>query len=352
VSVSPETPPFWSRDLPATGGAIGPELEDFVVDEIPAYTPSGAGDHWYVRVEKRGMNTRDAALAIARAARTPERDIGYAGMKDRHGITTQWLSVPARAPAPETWTLPPDLKLVEVSRHGNKLRTGHLRGNRFTVGLTGVVENAEAHARAILERLDERGHVNYFGAQRFGRDGRNLADALAWLSGTAPLPRGRERFLAKLYASALQSEVFNRYATRRVGRGLDALLAGEVVRLANAGASFVVEDPVRELSRLRERDLCLTGPMPGPKMREAAADARALEHEVLTELGVSEAALRELGRHAPGTRRDLVVRPDNVEVNTEGQRLWLRFSLPAGSYATMLVRELTRTNEAAVRTDG
>lgn len=327
-------------------------LEDFVVDELPAYAPSGSGDHWYVRVQKRGMNTRDAALAIARATQTPERDIGYAGMKDRHGITTQWLSVPARAPAPDTWALPPDLKLVEVSRHGNKLRTGHLRGNRFTIGLTGVAPNAEANARAIFERLDARGHVNYFGSQRFGRDGRNLGEALAWLGGSAPLPRGRERFLAKLYASAFQSEIFNRYATRRVERGLDLLLNGEVVRLAGAGASFVVEDAAREQPRLTARDLCLTGPMPGPKMREARADAQALEHEVLAELGVTEAALRELGRHAPGTRRDLLVRPEGVSVSSTDDRLWLSFGLPAGSYATMLVRELTRADEPTVRADG
>ncbi len=352
MSVSPEKPPIWTLELPAVGGAIGPALEDFVVDEVPAYAPSGNGDHWYVRLEKRGMNTRDAALVIARTTRTPERDIGYAGMKDRHGVTTQWLSVPARAPAPETWVLPPDLRLVEVSRHGNKLRTGHLRGNRFTVGLAGVGEHGEANARAIFQRLDERGHVNYFGSQRFGREGRNLGEALGWLAGTTALPRGRERFLAKLYASALQSEVFNRYATRRVRRGLDDLLTGEVVRLANAGASFVVEDAAHELLRLRARDLCLTGPMPGPKMREAKAEAEALEREVLGELGISEAALRELGRHAPGTRRDLLVRPEGVSVKAEGERLWLSFGLPAGSYATMLVRELTRADEAGVRTDG
>jgi tRNA pseudouridine13 synthase len=352
VSVTPHTPPLWTADLPAVGGAIGPELEDFVVDEIPAYTPSGSGEHWYVRIKKRGMNTRDLALAVARAANVPERDLGYAGMKDRHGVTTQWLSVPGRAPAPESWTLPPELTVLEVSRHGNKLRTGHLRGNRFDIGLTGTAEGAEAKANVVFERLGARGHVNYFGAQRFGRDGRNLADALAWLGGQARLPRGRERFLTKLYASALQSEIFNRYATRRVERGLDALVAGEVVRLAGAGASFVVEDPAREASRLLARDLCLTGPMPGPKMRAATGAAAELEAEVIAELGLEPAALDELGRHAPGTRRDLLVVPESASTAVEGDRLRLRFTLPAGSYATMLVRELTRTEERSGRADG
>jgi tRNA pseudouridine13 synthase len=352
VSISPHTPPLWTLDLPAVGGAIGPELEDFVVDEIPAYAPSGSGEHWYVRIKKRGVNTRDMALAVARATGIPERDLGYAGMKDRHGVTTQWLSVPARAPAPEQWQLPPELQLVEVSRHGNKLRTGHLRGNRFDIGLVGTGERAEAQAQAVFLRLAERGHVNYFGAQRFGREGRNLAEALGWLGGTARLPRGRERFLAKLYASAVQSELFNRYATRRVERGLDALVQGEVVRLAGAGASFVVEDPAREAERFRTRDLCLTGPMPGPKMRAAAGAAAELEAEVMSELGLDAAALDELGRHAPGTRRDLLVTPEDVSTAVEGDRLRLRFTLPAGSYATMLVRELTHSEERSGRADG
>lgn len=352
MSITPERPPLWTLGLPGVGGAIGPELTDFVVDELPAYAPSGSGDHWYVLVKKRGMNTRDAALAIARASGSSERDIGYAGMKDRHGVTTQWLSVPGRAPAPDSWQLPAELTLVEVSRHTNKLRTGHLRGNRFDVGLVGTEEGAEEKARALFAELERRGHVNYFGSQRFGRDGRNLAEAVAWLGGEARLPRGRERFLAKLYASALQSEIFNRYATRRVQRGLGELLHGEVVRLAGAGASFVVEDVAREAPRWQTRDLCLTGPMPGPKMREAKADAADLEAEVIAELGLDPAALDELGRHAPGTRRDLLVMPEGASVATEGDRLRLRFTLPAGSYATMLVRELTRADEASARSDG
>jgi tRNA pseudouridine13 synthase len=354
VSLTPHEIPLWTQDLPAVGGAIGPELEDFVVDELPAYEPSGTGDHWYVRVQKRGLNTRDAALAIARAAKLSERDIGYAGMKDRHGVTTQWLSVPARAPAPETWTLPEGVTLVGVSRHNNKLRTGHLRGNRFKIGLVGTAPGAAENARALLERMRERGHVNYFGSQRFGRDGRNVADAVAWLTGQTPLPRGRERFLSKLYTSALQSEIFNRYATRRVTLGLERLLAGEVVRLNGAGASFVVEDLEREMPRFLARDLCLTGPMPGPKMRAAQADASQLEADVLAELELTDAALTELGRHAPGTRRDLLVRPEAcaVQEDAAANRLRLEFELPSGSYATVLVRELTRAVEPGPRSDG
>jgi tRNA pseudouridine13 synthase len=348
-SATPHRPPFFSQALPAAGGRIGPELDDFVVDEVPAYLPSGAGEHCYVRVQKRGLTTRDAVLALSRAANVPERDIGYAGMKDKHGVTTQWFSLPGKASAPETWQLAPELTLLEASRHANKLRTGHLRGNRFRIGLVETESGGAERARAILSWLAERGHVNQFGSQRFGRDGRNLSDALGWLSGEQRLPRGRERFLSKLYASAAQSEVFNRYATRRVELGLERLLLGEVVRLAGAGASFVVEDVEREAPRLAARDIVLTGPLPGPKMRAAADEALRLEAELLAEVGLDERALAELARHAPGTRRDLLIYPEGCEVSEAAGRVWLTFELPAGSYATLVVRELTRRDDGGDR---
>lgn len=347
MSLAPHTPPLWTTALPGTGGAVGPKLEDFQVDEVPAYVPSGSGEHLYVRVRKRGMTTRDAALSLSRAAGVQERDIGYAGMKDKHGVTSQWLSLPGNAKAPDGWALPPELTLLESSRHGNKLRTGHLRGNRFRIGLTGTAPGAAENARAILALLAGRGHANYFGTQRFGREGRNLAEALGWLSGSERLPRGRERFLVKLYASVVQAEVFNRYATKRLEAGVERLLSGEVVRLAGAGASFVVKDVEAEAPRLAARDLCLTGPMPGPKMRAAEAAASELEASVLAELGLGEAALKELGRHAPGTRRDLLVPLEDAKVSEETDRLVLEFGLPAGSYATGVVRELTRAASGA-----
>ncbi len=341
--MTPHVPPFWTAEFEPTGGAIGPELDDFTVEEIPAYLPSGTGEHRYVRLEKRGMTTRDAALALARAAGVSEREVGYAGMKDKHGVTTQWLSLPAKSAPPEGWALGDALRVLETSLHQNKLRTGHLRGNRFRVGLADTVPGAAERARAILARLSERGQANYFGTQRFGRDGQNLVEALEFLGGKRRLPRGRERFLTKLYASVVQAEVFNRYATRRMTAGSDRLLSGEVVRLAGAGASFVVESLEREAPRFAARDLVLTGPMPGPKMRAASGEALDLENEVLTELGITNEALAELGRHAPGTRRDLLVFPEGATVTEAADRLVLAFELPAGSYATILVRELTRT---------
>jgi tRNA pseudouridine13 synthase len=344
VTIERSIPPLQTADLPKVGGSLGPEPEDFVVDEIPAYVPSGTGEHVYVRVEKRRMTTRDAALALARAAAVPERDVGYAGMKDKHGVTTQWFSLPRTARDLEGQSLPQELKVLEVSRHANKLRTGHLRGNRFVLGVVGAGEGGLERAQALLDRLGDQGFLNSFGAQRFGRGGENLLTALAWLRGESPLPRSRERFLSKLYASAVQAEAFNRYAIARVAVGTERLIQGEVVRLGGSGSLFCVDDPERELHRLVARDLVLTGPLPGPKLRPAAAaEGRELEQRVLAELGLGERELSALGQHAPGTRRDLVVRPAHAAVRADGDRLRISFELPSGSYATEVLREMLRT---------
>jgi tRNA pseudouridine13 synthase len=338
-------PPLLTADLPEVGGSLGPEPEDFVVDELPAYLPSGAGEHVYLRVKKRRMNTRDAAVALARAAEVAERDVGYAGMKDKHGVTTQWFSLPRTARNPEGLSLPPELEVLEVSRHGNKLRTGHLRGNRFVLGIVGAPPGGEERARSLLSRLADRGLLNVFGAQRFGRDGENLTRGLAWLRGEATLPRGRERFLSKLYSSAVQSEAFNRYALARTAAGLEHLIAGEVVRLSGSNALFVVENLEQETPRLRAGDIVLTGPLPGPRIRPASAgEGLELERAALRELGLGEKELEALAQHAPGTRRDLVVRPEHGEVRVEGDRLRLRFELPSGSYATEVLREMLRSD--------
>jgi tRNA pseudouridine13 synthase len=342
--VAPQISPFWTLSLASIGGRIGPTEDDFQVDEIPAYAPSGAGEHWYVRVEKRGMNTRDAALGLSRAARVSERDIGYAGMKDKHAVTAQWFSVPGSAPAPDTWPLPPGLQLKEISRHGNKLRTGHLRGNRFRIGLVDCEPGALENARALLDYLRTHGLVNYFGPQRFGQEGQNLSEALSWLRGETRLPRSRERFLSKLYPSVVQAEVFNRYATLRVELGVESLITGEVVRIENSSAHFLVEDVAREAPRYAAGEIRLTGPLPGPKLRPAAVGRSAeLELQATRDAGVGEPELGALGSHAPGTRRDVLIFPSGATVETYDDRLVLGFELPAGSYATEVIRELSRS---------
>ncbi len=351
-------------DLAAIGGRLGPEPEDFRVDELAAYEPCGAGPHWMIRVQKRLLTTPDLVRILARASGARERDIGVAGMKDRWAVTSQWVSVPVDGtPSPESWELPEGVEMLEVSRHRNKLRTGHLRGNRFDLRLVDTLVARTAQGGPALatwrERLAADGFANAYGPQRFGRAGSNLDAALAWLASEAAgaggprageggdrssARRGRpDRRRTKLWASVVQSEIFDRYLARRLALGARRVLTGEVVRLRGSGATFVVEDAAREQPRLEAGDLVLTGPMIGPKMRPATAEAARLEAEVTAELGLDEAALAALARHAPGTRRDLLAWPGDLEVHT-GQadgEVQLAFSLEPGSYATVLLTELT-----------
>jgi len=342
VNLQVHEPPHITPDLSATGGAIGEEPEDFCVEEIPAYLPSGSGEHVYVELRKRKLSTPDLVRRVAALAAVDARDIGYAGLKDRHAVTTQWLSLPARATSPASWALPSEIELVQESRHNNKLRTGHLKGNRFRITLKGVEANALERAQVILKRLESGGVPNYFGAQRFGRGAENLERALGFLVGG-----GRTRlspFLLKLYPSVVQSEIFNRYLTARRQDSLDQLFEGEVVRLEGSSATFVVEDAALEAPRLAARGIHLTGPMLGPKMRPASGHVQALEQAAFESLGVDAKVLDVMGRFAPGTRRDLLVFPEAASVSApapEGQ-LVLTFTLPAGSYATVLIREFTK----------
>ncbi len=338
----PRELPFDHTDLEAIGGHIGPDPEDFVVDEEPLYAASGQGDHWYVRLRKRVATTPELRSAVAAAAGVPERDLGHAGMKDKQAVTTQWLSVPVpRARPPESWQLPEPFTLLEVSRHNNKLRIGHLAGNRFKIRLVGLEPTALERIGPLAERISRDGLGNYFGSQRFGIGQRNLEGALFALKRGRLGPRSGNR--GKFLASVIQSEIFNRYAVARLELGQRTLLDGDVVRLEGSSAVFTVEDVEREQPRLAQGDIHLTGPMVGPKMKESAGRPRELELAAALSVGLDGELMRELGRSAPGTRRDLLLWPKEIrhEAGADGS-LTVEFSLPAGAYATLVIRALTR----------
>lgn len=328
--------------LPPVGGRLGPDPEHFSVDEMPLYEPSGTGDHLYVKLQKRGLATPDLARMVAKAARVRERDIGYAGLKDKHAITSQWLSLPKQALLPEQWELPDTIQVLQTSAHTNKLRTGHLKGNRFGITLIDVPEPGMARAASLLEALRQSGLPNYFGEQRFGIQGKNLGQALEWLQ-RPPAPRRQQsRFHEKLFPSVLQAEVFNRYLTARHELGFERLVQGEVVRLSGSGSVFVVEDAEQEQPRLTSGDLVLTGPIFGPRAVAARHRAAELEAEALNALGLDSAQLERLGKAARGTRRDAWLPLDDLTFEPlSASSFRVCFTLPAGSYATQLVRELT-----------
>lgn len=332
-------------DLPPIGGRIKAAPEDFVVDEIPAYEPSGEGDFLYVRVEKRDLAGEDLLRLVSRELGVARGDIGQAGIKDRYAVTRQWLSVPAAAEAHLARLEGPSVRVLAASRHTNKLRTGHLRGNAFTVVVRDPGPGAEERARAIVERLARVGMPNWFGAQRFGTDGRTGLVGLDLLRGARTRETKRvafDRFRKRLALSAAQSVLFNAALARRMETaGLDRVLAGDLLAKTDTGGVFLSEDRDTDQARMDAGELVHTGPIFGRKMRQPAEEALALEQAILALAELPDDAWSRFGKLTLGTRRPNVVRPRGLGVEPMEGGLRLTFELPKGSYATVLLRELT-----------
>jgi len=333
--------PYLTAALPGTGGVLRTVPEDFVVDEVPAYTPSGAGDHVFVRIEKRGLTTAQAVQRISRTLDINERDVGVAGMKDRHAVTRQWLSLPPPVTPEQALALElEDVRVLEAARHAHKLRTGHVRANRFVLRVRGVVPDAVARAQAIMGVLARPpGAPNFYGEQRFGREGDNAARGREMLAGGKP---PRDRKLARLLVSALQSELFNAWLTARMTDGLYArVLAGDVLRKLGGGM-FTCEDAATDEARLLAGELVVTGPMFGDKMRAAAGDAGAREDAILAAAGLARDSFASVRAIAEGTRRDASIQVGEPSVAADGETLEVAFTLPGGAYATTVMREVMK----------
>ena len=334
--------PFVTADLPGSGGTVKASPEHFRVDELPAYLPQGSGPHLWLKIEKRDRTTRDVMRALARALGVPEREAGYAGLKDRAAVTTQWLSFPvARDPDPAS--LAGDgYRVLEASRHQNKLRTGHLRGNAFSIAVAG---GDLERARACAAELALRGLPNFFGAQRFGVEGKNAELGRALLLGLDdPEARraGRDRFLRRLVLSAWQSRLFNAWLAERLRDGLFAsALKGDVLKKLDSGGLFVCEDPAADGPRVARFEVSPSGPMFGHKMRAAEGDAAVREERLLAAEGVATADLARGGGETEGTRRAGRI-PVAIALEAAPGGYRASFELPRGSYATVVMGELTK----------
>ncbi len=339
------TRPYLTGDVPGCGGAFKESPEDFEVEELPAYLPSGEGEHLFLWVEKRGRSTPDVARALARHLGLGERDVSWAGLKDRQAVTRQWLCVPAKVEAKLAGFALPGATVLEAKRHRNKLKTGHLDGNRFKLVVRGVTDAGAA--REVLVRIERQGLPNFFGEQRFGVEGQNAAKGKAILLAGG---RHRDRFERKLLLSAYQSELFNRVLARRLERGqLGTVLLGDVLKKHETGGEFVCEDALADQPRADAFELSPTGPVFGPQMRQPTGTPAELEAAVLQEEGITLATFEAGGDETRGTRRFLRVKVGELTHALEGDVLRLSFTLPAGSYATELLRELLKNDGAAER---
>lgn len=341
--------PYLTADIPGIGGVIRREVEDFIVDEIPAYEPSGEGEHVYFRVEKRGVATMDVMDEVAEKLGLRPRSVSCAGFKDTHAVARQTFSVHGVSEQDVAQLALTDARILWVTRHRNKLRTGHLRGNQFTIRIRDIRPEAAEHAGEILEILKRRGVPNAYGPQRFGNRGDNQIVGYyllygnmqaIWDMGVRP-PRRR---MHDFFVSALQSALFNQVVAIRIRAGtLDTVIAGDVARKEDTGGIFVVEDAEVEAPRAAAWEISATGPIYGYKMMAAEAEARRIEAGVLAESGIELDDFRSV--KARGVRRPLRFNPENLTWAVEGDTLTVSFFAPKGSFATLVLRELMKTED-------
>lgn len=400
--------PYLTAEIPPVPAAIKRRYEDFFVEEIPAYLPSGQGDHCFLTIEKRGLATMRAVNDIARALGRLSRDIGFAGLKDARGVTVQTLSIEHVDPEAVKRLEIPRIRVLSVSRHQNKLKIGHLHGNRFRIKLREVDLARLDDIRSACHDLSSRGVPNYFGQQRFGSRGdsweigraillddhktvidlmlgrpgphdtgdvlkaRQLyeagdyaAAAKAWPYGSRETVRachamarsdGKHKRayyavdvrLKKFFVNAYQSHMFNKVLASRINE-IDAVRAGDLAYKHDTGAVFRVEDAVAEMERARRFEISPTGPIFGYKMTRAEGEIAALEESVLAAEPVNLDHFGRLrGMKCHGARRPLRFRPVDLAVepgsDEHGPFIELSFTLAPGCYATMLLREVCKEN--------
>lgn len=331
--------PYVTPDLPGAGGTVRASPEDFRVEELPAYLPQGTGSHVYLKVEKRGLTTRDLVVALTRAG-VSETSIGVAGLKDKAAVTVQWISVPRRfGEAAETLERLPGVRILERSYHKNKLAIGHLSGNRFEVVVRDVGADAVDKASAALARLRVSGAPNWFGPQRFGRFGNNAYDGLRVLQGES-VPGGHR--LRRFFVSALQSQLYNHMLAQRIDLGLfQTVVEGDWARKHDTGGTFEVQDAAVEAARAERLEISATLPLHGRKVKLSNARAGELELATLAEFGLSWAQFGSRRGDRRGTRLLLA---DATVTEAGPGALRLAFSLPKGSYATAVLREVLKVD--------
>jgi len=335
--------PFAHGGAPLTA-VLRSRHEDFEVEELPGFDPSGQGEHALLWTEKRGLNTADAAKALARHAGVGEVAIGYAGMKDRHGLTRQRFSVhlPGR-PDPDWSALEGSgLRVLSASRHARKLPRGALAGNRFRITLRDVAGD-RVRADAVLARMAAHGVPNYFGEQRFGRGGGNRQAVRAMFQGRRV---GRDE--RGILLSAARSEIFNGVLAVRVADGTwNRAIAGDVFQLDGRGSIFgpVALDELPH-DRVASGDVHPTGPLWGTGGSRATEAAWEIEASVAGGLGELVDGLAKADMAS--ARRPLRLRVHRLAAEWQPDgALMLAFELDAGGYATTVIRELAHTSDGS-----
>ncbi|HAU1295995.1 TPA: tRNA pseudouridine(13) synthase TruD [Legionella pneumophila] len=314
--------------------------EDFQVNELFEGQFSGEGEHIVLKIEKKGLTTEQVIKSLASLINKPIKLISYAGLKDKQALTTQWLSIHAPGEVIEgIETLEaPGWKILECTRHNKKLRPGFLSGNHFTITLRNVSNETDLIHR--IEQIKLKGVPNYFGEQRFGRDGGNLIKA------EEILVQGRkvkDRFLKGMYFSAARSWLYNLILSRRVKESSWNLpLLGDVIQLVGSNSVFVNDKSMDEqlIERISERDVSPASPLPGKSKNLVNGKALQIINEVYAEWSAWLDGLEKNGLEEAW--RANILYAEQIEYRINQGTVELSFVLPAGAYATVVLRELVQ----------
>lgn len=334
--------PFITASLPGIGGVLKAEPAHFKVEEILPYAACGEGEHLFVTVRRSGWNTADVARVLAKCFDLKNQDVGWGGRKDKHAVTTQTFSLrlPLALPLEEAQAALQEIpfEILDLKRHGNKLKTGHVAGNRFEIILSQVTSGALDQALAIAEILKQTGLPNFYGEQRFGHQMRNIERAVA-LMVKAHKARGRKDAFT---VSALQGALFNLWLKARIERNdFGTLRLGDVAQKTDTGGLFVVDDLNEAALRFAAHQIVYTGPIYGYKMMAATHDAGDFETQVLSACQFDFQAFKPL--RAPGSRRTALLYLNDLTIAPCASGLRFNFSLPSGAYATTVLREFMRS---------
>ncbi|WP_103579792.1 tRNA pseudouridine(13) synthase TruD [Campylobacter concisus] len=345
--------------------------DDFVVREIPLYEFSGDGEHLIVEISKKDMTTSDALHVLSEVTGAKMRDFGYAGLKDKQGMTTQFISMPRKFESALASFSHEKMKILSLNVHKNKLRIGHLKGNSFFIRLKKVLPNNAKKLEQAFVSIDKMGYANYFGYQRFGKFGDNAATGLELLkNGTINGKKSKNPKLNDFLISAYQSDLFNRWLSKRVEISrfaqdfslgelgqiypyLDGailknlksqkrffkLIEGEVLGHYPHGKCFLCEDLDAEGVRFDARDITSCGLIAGAKAYEAQGAARAVEDQIFAQANEYKAKMTGSRRFAWCYLEDT-----NYKYNEEKAHFTIKFTLQKGSYATVVLEEILHKN--------
>ncbi len=338
----------WALGKPDCHGSIRSCPEDFVVDEVLGFEPDGEGNHAFLHIQKRNTNTEWLARQLSELAGVPLSEVGYAGLKDRHALTTQYFTVNLSGKAEPDWQQleSDEIKVLEVGRHRRKLRRGRLRQNNFQITLRNLSGSCDGIEQR-LQQIRERGVPNYYGDQRFGHHGHNIDRAEAMFCGKW---RESDRHKRSLYLSAARSWLFNRVLSARVEQeSWNQALPGESLITNGTTSAFSVRILSREIEhKVMRGELHPSGPLWGRGRPTSLADALALEQSVLEAEETLCRGLEQAGLEQE--RRALRLTLQSMQWRfIDSETLVLNFSLPPGSYATSVLREIVLLDNLAKR---